>query len=362
MAGLLLVACGGQTVGGSHPGAGAGGATAAVDAGPSGLFDLNRPGVDAGAPSVVCGGVNFREQTPVDFYVVVDASMGMAEGHVAAGERDWAVARHALETFVQDPRVDGPALALQYSPPLVDGGTSCNPTYGAPDVELGRLPDQATAIVQSLETREPTGLGSLASAAKSAVTYMKAHGSASSGRDPVVVLVTNGASSECSPLVISDLVAIARDAFSGEPKIRTAVVGLGPIDPAFEDVAKAGVTDSVLQIPANTPDGAASRIVDSLRSLTTFEGCEFGLPISATGAPLDPAQFDVWLFPTSTNIQETIPRVGAASACATNQDSGWYLDDSITPTKAILCLGTCQRMPRASVTIVYGCHHGEQTH
>src|SRR5260221_5875564 len=166
-AGSCAAACGGGKSDGTHIGGndavqGAGGA---ANNGAGGTLFTSSGGAlsTAGAagistPMKPCGGQAFRaEPAPVDMYIMFDKSSSMSGiiPNTNPASSWWQAAQQAVTSFVNDPRAAGmvpgqgtPAMTvgLQFFPLGGIAPESCQANYEMPDVELGLLPCNASAL------------------------------------------------------------------------------------------------------------------------------------------------------------------------------------------------------------------------
>src|SRR5262249_44933392 len=124
------------------------------------------------------------------------------------------------------------------------------PSYETPEVEIATLPGNMQALIQSVNSHAPTTFTPTAAALTGAINHMKQWGPAHPGRQPVVVLVTDGYPTECNPQDPSLIADIAKQAYEGTPRILTFVVGFedgGGLD-NLNQIAKAGGTGQAFLI------------------------------------------------------------------------------------------------------------------
>jgi hypothetical protein len=187
---------------------------------------------------------------------------------------------------------------------------------------------------------------------------MKAWATSHPGRVPVVVLVTDGFPTECSPTQITDIAAIAQAALTTEPRVRTFVIGLnlGTSGANLNAVARAGGTHAAYLIsssdlPTELTKGMLSIVVAPLK-------CVFTLP-PPHGAPGDSGAFDPSLvalrYIPSGGAPEDVPPVVSAADCALHGGQGFYFDPPGAPTEVVACPGTCAGGDGGTLELVVHC-------
>lgn len=353
-AGGVLAMTGGIGNGGLALTGGTGGLALTGGTGPT-LPDACAP-VDVQPPSV-----------PIDMYIMFDQSQSMSTMVTASNPPItwWTAAQQALTRFVQDPSAAGIGVGIQFFPyhGLVAGtdpsspSSSCNiQNYETPEVEIGALPANATAIVASIQAHAPTTFTPTAAALEGAVRHMQAWGPAHPGRQPAVVLVTDGFPTECDPQDPSLIAQLAKTAYDGTPRIMTFVVGFqdGEALDNLGQIAKAGGTGNAILIK----DGdIGKQFVDAMLAISrTPIDCAFDIPSTTpAGDPVDLKR--VWLEYVSqaTLVPQTIPSLANLGQCASAAD-GWYFDAPPPASqKILLCPQTCQKIPAGAVHLKLGC-------
>jgi hypothetical protein len=374
---LLTSALGGcsaasETKGGSFDnGSGTGGANPGAAGGPkngaSGLGAGLGPAIDnrGGVPNLGtimemdpnsedCAGiVNKGEQITVDIYVMFDQSQSMLCGIPSGGDR-WDAVKNALQQFVMDQGAAGINVGIQYFG-LGGFAASCNAAdYQRPDVEIGPLPMNAAAIVNSLNTHMPTTNTPTPPALVGAINHAIEWKNMHPGHSVVVALVTDGQPNACGG--IPDVVSAA--AAGSMKTIPTYVIGvispgttcaagplmtnLDPNPPNQQDldaVAQAGGTKSALIV--DVTQNTAQQFVATMNEIRkqSVVPCQYSLPKAPAGQMLDPAKVNVEYIPPGGTTPVTI--FGVTMATCDPATGGWYYDNPNAPTKINLCPSTC---------------------
>ncbi len=354
----------GNTIGGSDitstggANSGSGGALFS-SGGSSGSTGFGNGGADGGGK--VCKGQDFAaEALPVDMYIMFDQSSSMGTSYPGANPPTtwWAVAQQAVEGFVNNPQAAGIGVGIQYFPLGGVDPQSCPVSlYQTPDVPVALLPGNAAALTKSIQSHVPEAFTPTIPALTGAVNYMKTWGPAHAGRQPVVVLVTDGYPTECPAMPdITDVANVAKDAYNGDPKILTFVVGFadeGGLD-NLDQIAAAGGTGKSFQI---TGGDLGSQFTNAMLSIaTTPLSCSFDVPTSSDPAnPISTDLVSVHFISAATKIDTEVPKVNGLGGCMLNNNVGWYFDDPSTPKKVLICPGTCSSFSAGSISIRYGC-------
>lgn len=350
---------------------------------------------------------------PVAFYILLDNSSSM-DAEIPADDTTagapitrWDLAVTSLQAFVTSPESEGLDVAIQYFNPAGEQGNFgqgmdevavtddplCNGAFhGTPDVEMGRLPDNSQALVDSLDTTATSPGTPTVGALTGGVQYCQAFEAANPGENCVVVVVTDGVPSACGldgggqGLIVDAaatdmLVAITSAGFAAG--IETFAVGMDGVPPdgftLLDTVAAAGGTDCTPPEPGgescNVSSTGSQGLVDTLNSIretitvtetvtevtTVIEtqklDCQWLIPDPPEDESLDPNRVNVNL--SLDGAEPTIvPGVEDAAACATNGGIGWYYDNPEMPTTIFACTESCSQIQNGVspvVNILLGC-------
>ncbi len=341
---------------------------------------------------------------PVAIYIVLDNSGSMdddADGGEGTENSKWNQAAGAITDFVNDPTSDGINVGIQYfHPPDAGGNRENNPAecdgsaHSQPDVDVAVLPDNASAIVDSLAGTEPDGSTPTVGALTGGIGFCQARQEANPDEKCVVVLVTdgqprgcgldnecNGGGNDCvDPNAAATLTPIAADGLT--TGVQTFTVGMdGVNDDGFNllnAIAIAGGTDCTPDdAGAEACDVSASGSASLLEALTgirdivtvtetvtetmtvvetqTLE-CQWGIPEVPEGETFDPGLVNVTLSIAGAEA-EPLGAVEDEDACE-NVESGWYFDDPDDPNQILACPQSCTAIEEAEepvVQILLGC-------
>jgi hypothetical protein len=196
--------------------------------------------------------------------------------------------------------------------------------------------------------------------------YLRAWAKDHPGRKPVMVLATDGIPDDtCSasdidpPNSLENAVAIAKQAYTGEPSIPVFVIGVGAELTALNGIAEAGGTGSAAVL--STGGNVTQKFLAALDDVRTSAlSCDYEIPEPATGK-IDFDAVNV-TFQDGSAPADTFFYVGDAAGCSTSADQSWYYDDAKQPSRVVLCPKTCERVSAASsakVSIAFGCKRND---
>jgi hypothetical protein len=237
-------------------------------------------------------------------------------------------------------------------------------TYATPAVPIATLPGAAAALTTSLNMHMPDGLTPTGPALSAALQTAKARATANPGHKVAVLLVTDGLPTECTPVAVADVAAVAKTAATGTPAIPTFVIGVfGPDEAAsatmnLNQLAAGGGTGTAVVI--NTNQNVTTALQAALTQIRTMAvACQYKIPLANVGA-IDFGKVNVQLTGTG-GLAATVGHVTTQAACDPTK-GGWYYDvdpsTGGTPTSIIACDASCTQFRAvisARVDIVLGC-------
>jgi hypothetical protein len=357
--------------------AGAGGGAAV----PTGAGGAAAPAAGAGGAAEPAGPVVVPTQT------------------VADARTRWELAVASIQEFVTSPASAGVDVAIQYFNPPGQGGGGladadsdvCTGAFhSVPDVEMGRLPDNAQALVDSLDQMNTDGYTPTVGALTGGVQYCEQFQAANPEEKCVVVLVTDGLPRGCGlnsesmvdPLSEGMLVPIAQAGAAAGVRTFAVVMDGVPADgfALLDAVAAAGGTDctppDVGAEACNVSSSGSQGLVETLIAIRESETITETVTEIETVIEHETLECQ-WLIPTPPAEQgalnpdrvnvdvafdgvtpERIVSVENEAACATNGGLGWYYDNPAAPTQIFACPGTCEAIQGAetpSIEILLGC-------
>lgn len=304
------------------------------------------------------------ETIPLDIYIMFDQSGSMLTPDQGGVTRIDAV-RKAVGEFLTDPASTGLSVGIGYFGYEPIGQTTCSPAdYEKADVPVGLLPDNAQAIIDSLAKRQPTGETPSGAAIRGACTYGSQWKKDHPGREVVLLMVTDGkpeapvtcgnsGTGPCCP-TLPDAVKAASDCRTGDPGLKTFVLGVGPLLDNLGQIAVAGGTDHAYLVSGGD---VSQQVVDALNKIRSAAQipCELHLPAPPAGQTLDPTRVNI-VYTTSACDAQTIYYEDSVAACDAAK-GGWYFDDPAAPQKVHLCPKTCDdvSIPGGQLMFSVGC-------
>jgi Mg-chelatase subunit ChlD len=238
------------------------------------------------------------------------------------------------------------------------------PAYATPAVPFATLTGAAASLNASLAGRQPDGRTPTGPALSGALQAARARAVATPDHRVAVVLVTDGLPTECTPLDIPAIAALAADGAAATPPVPTFVIGVfGPDEaatarPNLDALARGGGTGSAVVI--DTSQDVTRAVQAALNRIrTTAVACTFQIPPATMGA-IDFRKVNVQVTGASGAVS-TIGHVSGRAACDPTR-GGWYYDvDPATgqsPSTIIACDATCAQFTTsatARVDVVLGC-------
>jgi hypothetical protein len=330
------------------------------------------------------------EQIPLDMYIMLDQSGSMSDA--AGSSTKWQAVTQALETFVQQPGLDGVGVGIQYfglpaggqtcgTTCFTDGdcgaaacgpcfgsimgipgiclgavgGDSCNAAdYATPDVEIAPLPGVAQAIINSMGNHSPSTGTPISAALGGAVQHARAFRIANPSHVVIAVLASDGDPSGCDEN-LNNINAIAAAGANGNPQVLTFVIGVGPSLVSLNGIAAAGGTGQAFLVDAN--QDAGQQFLEAMNAIRGAAlACSYLIPVPTSGTP-DYNSVNVQYTPGSGGPPVVIPKVENEAACPAS-GLAWYYDNNASPTQIILCDGACSQISAdtmGEINILLGC-------
>jgi hypothetical protein len=310
------------------------------------------------------GEVYVGENIPLDIYVMFDQSGSMLNT-VEGGMTRMAAVQSAVSQFLQAPESSGIGVGIGYFGHQPIGSTTCDQTdYEAAAVDVGLLPGNAQAVIDSLNSREPTGETPSGAAIRGACKYATDYKIATPGHEVVILLVTDGepkapvtcgdaGTGPCCP-TIADAVDAAQTCLEGDLRIKTYVLGVGPFLENLGQIAVAGGTDMAYLVGDENVTTNVLQALNDIRAAAAIP-CELEIPPPPAGDTLDLTKVNV-VHTTNTCETQTIFFRETSTGC-TDDTGGWYFDDPAAPTKVQLCGKTCNdvSIPGGQLMFSVGC-------
>jgi len=236
-------------------------------------------------------------------------------------------------------------------------------SYATPAVPFATLTGAAAPLTASLSNRQPDGRTPTGPALAGAVQAARTRATATPDHKVAVVLVTDGLPTECAPLDIPAIAALAADGAAGAPAVPTFVIGVfGPDEaataaPNLDALARGGGTGSAVVI--DTSQDVTKALQAALNRIrTTAVACTYQIPPATAGA-IDFRKVNVQATALGGAVS-TVGYVNGKASCDPTR-GGWYYDvdpATGTPSTIIACDATCARFRNDAsvrVDIVLGC-------
>ena len=368
----VLAACGpGQTRGNGNGGGGADGNT----------------GGGSGDGSA-CATENVKAQmVPLDLFVMLDQSGSMSD-NVAGGGTKWSAVTGALNTFVQQPNLDGISIGLGYFGVPAGGATcsaiacntnadcgasACGPCvanicigalgggqdsctasdYSHAAVEIAPLPGVGSQITSSMAGHSPTTGTPTSAALQGALDHAKSWSQMHPGDAVAVIFATDGDPSECDT-DLSHINQIASLSAGMTPKILTFVIGVGSSLTALNGIAAAGGTNMAYLV--DTGGNVNQQFLAAMNAIRGAAlGCVYQIPVPQMGN-IDFSTVNL-VYTPGGGAAQVIPQVPDTAHCPATRNA-WYYDNPAMPTLIELCDATCstvQADPAGQMNISLGC-------
>jgi len=226
--------------------------------------------------------------------------------------------------------------------------------YKTLEVPLGPLPQNAMAMVQSIDTQLPNGGSTPMYGPPDGTLWLAAQQQiAQPNHKVIVVFASDGDPNSCpaaenSISVITDLI---RGAYNTSG-IETYVIAISGASIAnLNQLAAGGGTGQAYDVTGNI-DQFAQKMSD-IR--TTALSCEYVIPEPPANEPFELDKVVVKLA-AADGTQTEIPKADGAADCG--QLPGWYYDDPAKPKKIILCPASCDMAHKdklGRVDVFFGC-------
>jgi hypothetical protein len=221
-------------------------------------------------------------------------------------------------------------------------------------VPIGMLPAVGPDIIDAVDTvaDQLGGLTPTLPALQGAIQYAAAD-QQTSGRETVVLLVTDGQPTQCQdPISIAE---IADEAARGleQDSVMTFVVGLGAGLFNLHRIAQSGGTGSAYLIEGGD---AAEQFRQAIMNITTTPlSCEFDIPEPIDGTlEFNPDEVQMVYYPAN-GAPEEIPRLGTGANCGNSPNGGWFYNSTTNPETIHICACNCNRLGAGRIEVRMGC-------
>jgi len=294
---------------------------------------------------------------PLDMGLAVDTSFSMDFN------AKWSQVHDALNVFAKNPNYVNMGVALQFFPVR----QVCNVAlYAEPIVPMQVLPGVQPAFSSAVDAQRMSGGTPLVQVMQGMVGYMRGWASTHLDRKPVLVLATDGipddtctASNIDPENSLDNALALAKDAYEGEPSIPVFVIGVGEELTALNAIAEAGGTENAAVI--STTGNVTQKFLEALDGIRRSAlSCSYDIPPPKTGE-IDYDAVNV-TFSQGADESDTFFYVDGAEDCELSPERAWYYDDPKEPKQVVLCPKTCERVSAATdgeMDVAFGCKRND---
>lgn len=281
------------------------------------------------------------EAKPVYLVFLFDKSGSMLEG----GGQKWNSSKAATRAFLSNPESKGINASLTFFPSDPDFNCS-TADYEKPQVGMTALPNDVFG--QVLDGIIPDGGTPTKPALEGVISYAQTLASTTAKNGKVaIVLVTDGLPDGCSGNTISSVRTLAA---SVAAQIPTYVIGVGDALSNLDQVAQGGGTQKALIVSDQNPtqiEGDFQKAIQTIKQNAL--ACDYTIPKPPNGETLEKGKVNVVY--KSGSSTETI---NYNQSCAGG--TGWKYDDAESPTRILMCDGSCATVKTAgSVDVLFGC-------
>lgn len=312
-------------------------------------FDVGDGGTPLDEESACVTTSSTASAVELDLIVLLDRSGSMYG-------QNWNGATTALKQFVQDPSSAGVNVGIVYfptdSPP---DGLVCNDAhYQNLSVPLGKLPQNAPALVQSIDDEDPNGGSTpMYGALHGALAHATAQKDQFPSHKVILVFASDGDPNSCpgNQNDISEIAGLAKAAldYNGVETYVVAISGASVIN--LDKIAAAGGTTKAYDVTQNISQ--FSQRMGEIRANAL--ACHYIVPEPPGGEPLEPGKVVVKHI-NADGTTGALPPVANKNACG--QGDGWYYDDPINPHTIELCPASCNIIEEdhdGKVDVLFGC-------
>jgi hypothetical protein len=349
------------------------------------------------------------EQLPIDLYMMIDKSGSMrckpneetsesCQSNTPIAESRWTAMQTALKGFVSAGTSSGIGVGVGFFPILdtpLDLGCmeTCDKTkpdcscyskcgcqscgclvanilcscrdladvemkceradYEPPVVEIGVLPDAASAVSSKIDVQWAGGSTPTVPALAGALTHTTAWSTAHPDRRAAVVFATDGEPAGCGrDNTIAEATKLAKAAFEGTPSIPTYVIGIGPSLDNLNQIAEGGGTKQAYLLGSS--GDAVAEFTTALNSIRgRAVSCDYKIPDQTN---IDYQKVNVQVTVGSGGTPKLVEQALSKEQCA--DGDGWFYDDPTAPKTISLCKRTCDSVigsPGSKLEVLMGC-------
>jgi hypothetical protein len=304
---------------------------------------LTANGCDVKTDDEVCAAQAYEgEAVPLDIYIMFDQSGSMLND--VGGMTRLEAVQGAARTFLRDQASAAIGVGVGYFGFQPIGQTTCVASdFATPSVSVTL---DHEAVLSSLAARQPTGETPTGAAIRGACGYAQGWKKANAGHSVVLLLLTDGepkapvscSAGTCCP-TLADAVQATSDCRSGQPGIKTYVLGVGPFLDNLQQIAQAGGTDHAYLVGDQNVEQQVLQALNSIRGDASIP-CQLKIPAPTGGAELNYGLVNV-AYQDSNCTLSTIYNVPNVASCDATS-GGWYYDNPAAPSSVNLCGASCE--------------------
>ncbi|HET9932583.1 MAG TPA: vWA domain-containing protein [Polyangiaceae bacterium] len=316
-----------------------------------------------------CTGIEQEaERIPIDMFIMMDRSCSMnyclgTSGEncsvipdcSASGGSRWDAIRAGLVDFVEKVKGQDVRAGIGFfgASGVGEDSLDCDVTqYSTPKVPIGAIATTGPQIVDAIDSTPPAGFTPTYPALDGALRYAKSWAMKNPGRRTVVVLVTDGYPTQCSPTTISGIAELAKAGYTTSPPVRTYVVGLAA-GFNLDQIAQQGGTNAAFNFDKSNV--TSDNLVNTLMNISDSKiACNYEIPPAPTGMVFNPDKVQV-LYTPAAGMKQELPKLDNISACDRNPNGGWYYDNPADPKVINVCPCSCANLQAGTVQVSVGC-------
>ena len=284
------------------------------------------------------------EGRPVHLVFMFDRSGSMIQD----GSPKWNASKAATKAFFESEGSKGVSASLSFFPQVQ---VCSDKAYATPHVKMTTLP--SAEFAKALDGQYPDINGDTPSyqAMQGAIAYAQemAKAGAKDGRVAIVFVTDGMPDSTCGHTAIRDVKELAA---SVSKTIPTYVIGVGDALSNLNEIAAGGGTDKALMVSPTNAEQIKADFTKAINQIKTSTlSCDYTIPAPPAGSTFDRSKVNILHTPGGG----TAATLGYNPSCAGGV--GWKYDNDATPTRVLLCDGSCDsvRAKQGKVDILFGC-------
>ena len=321
-------------------------------------FATSPPSIDGGLQASCFTNSQLVGEIPIDLYFMMDKSSSLNMFDFGQTISRWTAVSRAMKTFINSPKSVGLGAGIAFFPRLdsFNNPLCAAADYAFPVVPVGVIPSVVPAITAGINAQTLAAGTPTTPALQGAHVY--ARNRAQAGRVTAVVIVTDGQPRQCSSSIESTA-GVATQAASGNPSIKTYVLGVGPSLSALNTIAAAGGTGRAYLVESGG-EADLTAALDAIR--TSAQSCAYLIPEAGrVTAARTPAKVATRV--GANGAPNPLLQVAGLADCG--DSAAWYYErpstgsgSDTTPTRVTLCPAACDSVVRTTgshLDVIVGC-------